>query len=1101
VPGLTLYLSNRLENLADRLAEMIREPVGAPLQPATIVVQSRGMQRWITMALARRNGISANTNFPFPNAFLDGVFRRLFPNLPETSPFEPDMLTAQIMKALPGLSELPEFASLRRYLQDDPSRLKLYQLSDRIAGTFDQYMVFRPQMLLSWEKQAERCEPENRWQPLLWREILRNNVHPHRTRLQQELLRHLESRTEAEPLLCARIHLFGISYLPPFHLQAFAAMARVAQVNLFLLNPCREYWADILDSRDIQRLTRQYTIGEETEAYYYLERGNPLLASMGTLGRDFLSLVSDTDCQIDDRFTAVENRDLLTAVQSDILNLVDRTAPEPAGASQNSETATVDTAVPWRAALSGRDDSMQVHACHSPIREIEVLYDQLLAMFDGQSDLKPRDIIVMTPDIESYAPFIDAVFGTQIDSSQMIPYSIADRSARSSSPVVDAFLQLLALKGSRFSVSQIVSVMELPGVMERFGWTQPELEQIFRWIDDVGIRWGRDAESRSALGLPAIAANTWKEGLKRLLLGIAMPDEQQPLFAGIRPYDPIEGQDGQVLGKLLEFLQQVFRLAELLRQPCRPLQWQERLNQMLEQFFYFSERSERDLHQIRLALANLGRMETIGGYDRQLTVEVVAAQLEKSLQHSPHTSGFLSGGVTFCAMLPMRSIPFRVVCLVGMNNEAIPRNQRPLGFDLIHRHPQPGDRSRRNDDKYLFLESILSARRTLYISYVGQSIEDNARIPPSVLVSELVDYLARGFGIAEEAIVVRHPLQPFSPRYFEGEHDALLSYSRENFEAVRNRRRHRALEAFFSAPLPQPPPDGKTVTVEQLGFFFQQPVRYMLQQRLSLRVEEGLVGAQDHEPFRLDALARHHIGQKLVERGLSGFDMAADFDLQKATGRLPQGTVGERAYRELQSQAEDFVRQVQSEVRGQSSQQRPVDLHIADFSLHGVLTDLYPQGRIQYRFARTKARDILSAWIGHLCLGLLADVPIPYRSTLLTADASLQFTSVRQPDVILEDLLRLYWRGLQEPLHFFPELSLQFFREVFRKGRKPADAMKAVRKRWTGDEYARGQLDDPYVRICFERTDPFDQSFQELAEAVFMPIWQHTTAEGGEKRI
>jgi exodeoxyribonuclease V gamma subunit len=1101
VPGLTLYLSNRLENLADRLAEMVRAPVGAPLQPETIVVQSRGMQRWITMELARRNGISANAHFPFPNTFLDGVYRRLFPDLPETSPFEPDMLTAQIMKALPGLSELPEFASLRHYLQDDPSRLKLYQLSDRIAATFDQYMVFRPQMILAWEKQAERCEPENRWQPLLWREIVRNSVHSHRARLQKELLHHLQIRPEAEPLLSERIHIFGISYLPPFHLQVFAAMARAAQVNLFLLNPCREYWADILDTRDIQRLTRQYTIGEETEAYYYLDRGNPLLASMGTLGRDFLSLVSDTDCQILDGFTEVEGRDLLTAVQSDILNLVDRTASEPAGTFQNSESAPVDATAPRRSELSGRDESIQIHACHSPIREIEVLYDRLLAMFDGHSDLKPRDVIVMTPDIESYAPFIDAVFGTQLDSSQTIPYSIADQSARFSSPVVDAFLQLLALKGSRFSVSQIGSVMELPGVKERFGWTQPELEQIFKWIDDVGIRWGRDAQSRSLLGLPPLTANTWKEGLQRLLLGLAMPDEQQVLFAGIRPYDPIEGQDGQVLGKLLDFLQQVFRLADLLCQPCRPLQWQERLNEMLEQFFLFSERSERDLHQIRQALTNLSRMETIGGYDRELSVEVVAAQLEKSLVRSPHASGFLSGGVTFCAMLPMRSIPFQVVCLVGMNNEAIPRNQRPLGFDLIHRHPQPGDRSRRNDDKYLFLESILSARRTLYISYVGQSVEDNSRKPPSVLVSELVDYLGRGFGIAEDAIVVRHPLQPFSPRCFESDRPALLSYSRENFEAVRNRRLPRDPEAFFSDPLPQPPPQHKTLTVEQLGLFFQQPVRYLLQQRLSLRVEEGAVDELDHEPFRLEALARHQIGQKLVERGLSGFDLAADFDLQKATGRLPQGTVGESAYREIQLQAEGFIRKVRSEVRDQPSQHQPVDLHIADFSLHGVLTDLYPQGRIQCRFARMKARDVLSAWIGHLCLGLLTEEPLPFRSTLLTADAILRFTSVRQPDVILEELLRIYWRGLQEPLHFFPELSLQFFREVFQKKRKPADAVRMVRKRWAGDEYARGQLDDPYVRICFERTDPLDQSFQELAEAVFRPILRHATDEGGKKRI
>jgi len=1103
VPALTLYLSNRLENLADRLAEIVHQPIAAPLQPETIVVQSRGMQRWISMELARRNKIIANAKFPFPNAFLDSVFQILFPDLPEISPFEPDLLTVQIMKALPGLVGLTEFAPLRRYLQDDSNQRKLYQLSDRIAATFDQYMVFRPQMMLDWEKRTERCEPENRWQPMLWREIIGRCGDQHRTRLQRNLLRWLEDRPAAAALLPGRINMFGVSYLPPFHLQAFAAMARVAQVNIFLLNPCREYWADILTTRDIQRITRRYTIGEETEAYYYLERGNPLLASMGTLGRDFLAQVSDTDCEIVDCFAQVEGRNLLTGIQSDILNLVDRGTPAPPGAPETGrygEQGNIGSADPPDKGRTVRDESIQIHACHSPIREIEVLHDRLLAMFDSQPDLKPRDIIVMTPDIESYAPFIHAVFGTQLDRSSSIPYSIADQSARRSSPAVDAFLQLLSLKGSRLTVSQISALMELPGVKERFGLTQPDLERIAKWVEDVNIRWGRDPDSGSALGLPPMTANTWKQGLQRLLLGVAMPDAQQRLFAGILPYGAIEGQDGQVLGKLLDFLQQVFRLTDILQQPGTPVQWQDRLNEVLERFFRFDESSERDVHYIRRVLENLGRMETIGAYDREVSAEVVAGYLEKSFQRSPHTSGFISGGVTFCAMLPMRSIPFRTVCLVGMNSEAIPRSQRPLGFDLIGLHPRPGDRSRRNDDKYLFLESILSARRTLYISYVGQSAEDNSPIPPSVLVSELIDTICNGFGVGEDDIVVRHPLQAFSPRYFRGDGTVLVSYSRENFEAVRNRRRNIAPAPFFSATLPEPSPASKTLSIEQLCRYFHHPVRYLLQQRLSLRLEETSALEQDSEPFRLDALARHKIGQSLFTQGLSGGDLTDYFHVQNATGRLPQGAVGETAYRELRLEAEDYVDRVRSEVQDQPPRHRPVDLQVGEFTLNGVLTDLYRRGRIQCRFARTKARDILSAWIGHLCLGLAADDRCPFRSTLVTADSILQFAPVEQPGAILKELLRIYWKGLQGPLHFFPDLSLEYFRQTVQRERKPAEAMTAIRKKWTGDAWTRGQLDDPYLRICFERSDPLDESFRQLATSVYLPIIRHSSGEVGKRR-
>ena len=1091
MPGLTLYLSNRLENLADRLAQSVTEPIGSPLQPEIIIVQSRGMQRWISMELARRNGICANAAFPFPNTFLDSVFRLFFPDLPEISPFDPDLLSVLIMKKLPELTNRPEFAPLRRYLHDDPKQLKLYQLSDRIAGVFDQYMVFRPQLILDWQKNAERCVGQNRWQPVLWREIVRTHGPRHRTTLQKELLQLLSLEADEQALPYERVHMFGISYLPPFHLQAFAAMARVASVNIFLLNPCREYWADILDARDIKQITRQYTIAEETEAYYYLEQGNPLLASMGTLGRDFLSLVSDTDCDIKDCFSSVEGSSLLAGIQSDLLNLVDRRAPASATTPMTDQDSG-QKGTGWATKTPGtagvRDDSIQIHACHSPLREIEVLRDRLLAMFAGQPDLKPRDVVVMTPDIESYAPFIHAVFGTQLDPSTAIPYSIADQAARMTNELVEAFFQLLSVKDDRFTVSQVLSVLELARVKERFGLTRSDLERIARWIEDVNIRWGKDAQSRSAIGLPPMPANTWKQGLQRLLLGVAMPVAEQRLFAGILPGDLIEGQDGQVLGKLLDFLEQLFRLSDLLQQPCRPTVWQQRLSDMLERFFLIDQDTERQAHMIRQALETLGRMETVGTYDGEFSVEIIESHLEKCFRHSPH-AGFLSRGVTFCAMLPMRSIPFQIVCLVGMNNEAIPRSQQALGFDLITRHPQTGDRSRRSDDKYLFLESILSARRTLYISYVGQSVEDNSAIPPSVLVSELTDYLREGSGIDELEMVIRHPLQAFSPRYFQGDDSELFSYSRENFEAVSSRGRRLAPGPFFSSPLKEPPPESRSVTLEQLCRFFQHPSRYLLQQRLSMRLEEPSAGKQDHEPFRLDGLERYQMAQMLLAFRESGFDRVDQYNLLKAAGNLPLGTVGETIFQDLKLEVEHFADRVESEMQAHRPRHRRVDLQIADFTIGGHLTDLYPRGRIQFRFAPVKAGDILTAWIRHLCLGHPSEDRTPFHSILVGRDVTWYLGPVERPEIHLDDLLQIYWQGMCAPLHFFPALSLDYFRQVFEKRREPADVMPALRRKWTGDDFAKGALDDPYVRRCFEGLDPLDDTFRQLAERIFRPVF------------
>jgi exodeoxyribonuclease V gamma subunit len=680
------------------------------------------------------------------------------------------------------------------------------------------------------------------------------------------------------------------------------------------------------------------------------------------------------------------------------------------------------------------------------------------------------------------------VFGTQLDPSTAIPYSIADLAARMTNELVEAFFQLLSVKDARFTVSQVLSVLELARVKERFDLSRSDLERIAGWIEDVNIRWGRDAQSRSAIGLPPMPANTWKQGLQRLLLGVAMPVEEQELFAGILPGGLIEGQDGQVLGKLLDFLEQLFRLSDLLQQPCRPAVWQQRLSEMLERFFLIDQDTERQAHMIRQALETLGRMDTVGTYDGELSVEIIESHLEKCFRYSPH-AGFISGGVTFCAMLPMRSIPFQIVCLVGMNNEAIPRSQQALGFDLITRHPQTGDRSRRSDDKYLFLEAILSARRTLYISYVGQSVEDNSAIPPSVLLSELTDYLREGYEIDEKKMVVCHPLQAFSPRYFQDDGSELFSYSRENFEAVSSRGRRLAPGPFFSSPLEEPPPESRLVTLAQLCRFFQHPCRYLLQQRLSMRLEEPSADKQDHEPFRLDGLERYKMGQMLLAYRESGFDPADQYDAMKAAGNLPLGTVGETTFQDLKMEVENFAHRVESEMQAHRPRHRRVDLQIADFTISGNLTDLYPRGRIQFRFAPMKAGDILSAWIRHLCLGHPAEDRTPFHSILVSRDVTWYLSPVEQPETHLDDLLQIYWQGLRAPLHFFPALSLDYFRQVFEKRRKPADVMPALRKKWTGDEFSKGELGDPYVRLCFEGLDPLDDAFRQLAERIFRPVF------------
>ncbi|WP_369412389.1 exodeoxyribonuclease V subunit gamma [Geotalea toluenoxydans] len=447
--ALRIITSNRMEVLVEELASVVKRPLASVFVPEIIVVQSKGMQRWLAMELAKNLGVWANAEFPFPNALIDRLFTSVIPNLtdpPEISSFHPDVLTWHIMEVLPGYLEQADFQPLAAYLAEDPAGLKRLQLAGVIADTYDQYTIYRSDLLASWENGAA-----DGWQASLWRELVKNNSHHHRASLLMQFRRQLGRGKQKPADLPQRISLIGIPTLPPFHLEVLTAIARHTQVNLFLLNPCRQYWGRIVPERALPRIGQQefdFSGGAD-----YFETGNPLLASFGRTGRDFFeTLISDCgEVAPEESFMEPDGNCLLHAIQGDILDLRDR----------RSEQKSI---------VSCTDDSLRIHSCHSPMREVEVLYDQLLHRLDQDPSLSPRDILVMTPDIESYAPYISAVFGSPERAEEKIPFSIADRSLRREGEAAETFLAILDLCGSRFTVTQVLDIVEAAPVLRRYGW-------------------------------------------------------------------------------------------------------------------------------------------------------------------------------------------------------------------------------------------------------------------------------------------------------------------------------------------------------------------------------------------------------------------------------------------------------------------------------------------------------------------------------------------------------------------------------------------------------------------------------------------------------
>jgi len=1075
---LILHCGNRLELLADALADVTAAVPLPPFAPETVIVQSRGMARWLALELARRQGVCANLECPFPATFVWRLFGALGRPVASSSPFEGDGLLWAIMERLPELVDEPAFAPLKNYLAVDAQPLRRYQLAARIADTFDQYLIYRPDWLKNWEAgRDDHCQAAP-WQAVLWRSLHARYGDDHRANLLFELLDSIDRSFTDRAGLPPRLSLFGIPALPLAHFDVFARLAEYIDIHIFLLNPSEANWLNQISPSDHARITLQHVgqIPDVSKLYY--EVGNELLTSLGKLGQDFQRLIHSYDCHEETCFAAPDGATLLAAVQNDILDGFDR-------------------GVKVRLPVAAEDRSIVVHAAHSPMREVEILHDRLLAFFDRDATLQPRDVLVMAADIGRYAPYVEAVFSIPEDESVRIPFSIADRSEGETSPVIRPFLDLLGLVGSRLPVGQVVALLESNPVRQRFGIGEDELPTIRGWLRDTRVHWGIDGGHRHALGLGDSRQGTWLAALDRLLLGYALPGGNRNFFDDILPYDEIEGGMAGLLGRLGAFLQEVFRVMADFATP-RPLSvWRDDLLALAAGFLADDEAYEADLQLLRDGLHDLAQGAAIASYTEPVAVEPVAAHLASGFAGRSREGRFLSGQVTFCQMVPMRSIPFRVICLLGMDDGVFPRIDRDTGFDLMDDDFRIGDRSRRDDDRYLFLEALLSARDCFYISYVGQSIRDNSRRPPSVVVNRLIEVIDRGFsfasGSAAENLVTHHPLQPFSPDYF-GSGGRLTSYSRLNHRLADTASGRAPWPGIFAGFAPGPDEEPITLSVDEFVSFFANPARYLLQRRFGLLLGDLDDELVDREPFSLNSLDRYRLRDDLVEALLVDENPALLGRVHRALGDIPAGAYGDLDFETLADEAGTFAHRLRG-LRGDDGApaEVAVDLLLGRLRLVGTLA-VYPSG--QYLYRPTKAanmglRDTMRHWILHLLLN--AAPTAPSRLTWFVCnDREIGYGEVAAAREHLNALAGWYLRGQAEPLPLLPKASMAYAAQLWtgKKASEPFEALRAAFKAWRQGPYlGEPEMADPWLRAAFGESDPMaGPDFAAVAALLQSPL-------------
>ena len=944
-----LYPSNDLDVLAGVLGELLRAPGdGDWWREEWVLVPQFSMRRWLQQALAVRLGICANVRFVTPGEFVEHALKTNLGEAPSGDRLMPEVLRWHLLREL-ETNPPAEFAGFVAHA--DPRRR--WSLATSLADSFEKYQAWRREELLAWERRAPRDDA----QAQLWKRI--GSGRAHRARRIGEYLRRFSSEesVEAPVGLPSRLFVFACQNISPDVLQVVASQARTGRQHFFLHTPSRVYWGDL------DRWAADYRPDEDDR----FGGENPLLAAWGQAGRDFIAALGSGETVRarfeTPAFTQPLADTLLGRLQQDVLE---------------NRAPLTDAVVgsPWpRQDVDSADASLQFHACHTRLREVQVLHDQLRALLEekatpGRARIDPRDIAVLMPDVDAYAPHVEAVFGGALGTAREIPYTIADTSPLASAAIAEAFLRLLRLPMQPLTLADTIDLLAVPALAERFDVDDADRTRLQDWLQASGARWGLDGADRERHDAGSESAYTFEFALDRLLLGMASGEED--MIAGVAPWPELEGQSTQSLDALVRLLAALRSYGTRLQGPHAPGEWSDLLADMIAALFAAEPRDGAEravLERLHQAVADLADSARLATFDEPVAHSVVLDHFQAELASSDARAPFLSGGVCFGKMVPMRLIPFRVMCVLGMEEAAFPARD---GRDPINRINQAldsaqrrvGDPSRRDADRYLFLQLFSSASRVFYASWIGMDARDGSRREPSMLVSELLDVAARYHqgeaGQADrepmrERLIVRHALQPFSPAAFgaalpeERQGDARrFSYDVRWHPAADAAIGTGEREVFAPARLPRQQEPEATVSLAQLRNALMRPHEFYLQQGVGLRLPEEEAALEEHEPFGTpDALARYGLRQVVFDAWCESGEAPALSALQSrllARGLLAPGADGMAVLQGVMEEVAPFAEvAVQAGFAGVGDS-APFELPLQEGTLIGALERIHPQG-------------------------------------------------------------------------------------------------------------------------------------------------------------
>jgi exodeoxyribonuclease V gamma subunit len=1064
--------------LIDHLARASVAGKKNPLEPFDCVLLTVGMDKWLKQEIAMRVGISANIETPMLSRFIWDLLNSVVLSDKHWA-LNKDSMQLIIYDVIRDGG----WHDLSHYLSAHDSDADHLALAGKIADTFDAYTFYRPMWLNHWSSgkdtllgsaNDEITIPEAQaWQPKMWREIQRQTASidliSDRGELIESLKRHMAAGTLPTSKLPPQITIFGVSQIPQVFLDILVGLADYIDVNLYWLNPALGYWADNVSTKTFMKAVAAGKVSD------HMEIGNPLLSSLGASGKAFFSQLIDANATITE--LAPEFSDSAT-----LLGLTKNAIFEASTYGKDS-----------RPLVDSNDSSFVIASTHGALREIEALKDHLFKLFETIPDLLPHEIAVMSPNIADYAPFIHQVFG-----DMRLPYSVSDVTVMDSNPIFRLVKALLAINDRRFTVLECSELLTSVSVLAKYDLSPEMANTLMDVAYRNNVRWGLTA---STIG-PVEHNNTWEDGAQRIIAGNSLGAEHA--VKGVYPF-LLSSSDAREYSKVAAFLDDLSDWAEI-SSTARPLsEWIALLTNTIA--VLVDETVEPDaLIIIYDTLSTLANSAETLSLSRPVDIGFLNKALTASFSETTVRSRFLAGAINFSNCVPLRSIPFRVIALLGMNDTEFPRRVINSGLDLLASNHRPGDRDPRNEDRYFALESILLANDAFYMSYQGRNPKSNEERAPSVVIQEIRRFLLTQFivagteympvgdqmGTAYGQFNVHHHLQPFNPGYFINK----TTYSTEWTEvskAISASARQEISPVLTGCAINQEMiPD--LITRANLHQAMTSPCELFLRTRYGARLSKTQNGIETLEPMSADALQIYKTKARAADWLAADRKIGVWHARELASGAHPVGALtsstlfrGSSVADQIQSRLVEYGPLLEKAV-DMSIGHAGLTLHIST-TIGGITEDGI---LVHYTVGSANPKRLLALWIDAVIAkyaGLCAEaVILSIEGDRVKVQELTDFGSEADFHTVIGN----YLTALAAPQAFTPDIAFQRM-ALMSKNKRVEDIYDMVKTEWDG-AYKYGKREngiklEPSIARCFST---FDAYYANLVENIDFTLGSFT---------